>query len=187
MVDSEYDIRNSFARSRQQHLRTALGLLVPGQGLAVAKGSGVVDDEHISESVGRVVNVFGLGRVDHLHGTSVDHECIFGGIGSDRPRERAMDRVDAQKRSPLFEVLSAAAAHDDCAQAQLLAAAFLGDEFAGHEASDAAKTIEHNVYRFGSGVGSRGECTQLVLQKCLAGQKGSGFAAPFGGESSEVE
>jgi hypothetical protein len=37
-----------------------------------------------------------------------------------------MDRVDAQEGRALFKVFSAPAAHDDCAHAQLLAAAFLG-------------------------------------------------------------
>ena len=64
----------SLARRGQDHFGYALSLQVPGETLLIPPHPGVVHHQTIVDTVGGIVHVLGLVRVNHFHFIAVGDE-----------------------------------------------------------------------------------------------------------------
>ena len=147
VVDAVHDVRDVALARRGQHDLVDAGAQVLRQALAVAPLAGVVDEDGVLDAVRRVVDLGRVVGVDDLDLVAVGDDRAVRLVDGDRALELAVDRVAAQQRGALDEVLLAALADDDGAQPQAVAGAGLLDEQAGDEAADAAEAVEDDVAR----------------------------------------
>ena len=138
-------LMRALARRREQHAGDARRAQVLREPLVVAPAAGVVDDDRVVDAVGGVVDRGRVVRVDDLDQRAVREDRVRLLVDLDRSGERAVHRVAAQQARALDEVVVAALAHDDRAQAQAVAATGVRDQDAGEQPPDAAEAVEHDV------------------------------------------
>jgi hypothetical protein len=148
LVDAVNDVLDvALARCGQDHLGGARALQVLAEAFLVAPHAGVVDDQRILDAVLGVVDFRRRIGVDHMDVVAVGDDGVLVFIDRDRAAEGAMNGIAAQKAGAFFEIAFLAAAHDDGAQAHLVAGPNAFDHHAGQQASNAAETVKDNVLR----------------------------------------
>ena len=153
IVDAVDDVLQiALARCSQQDAGNALGGQVLGQASLIAPAAGVVHHDGVVDAMCGVVNGGRVVRVDDLDQGAVGEDRAVFLINGDRAFEAAVDRVAAQQRSALDDVIIRALADHDGTQAQAVAATL--DENASQQAADAAKAVEHYVLWFCVGCAS---------------------------------
>jgi len=142
-VDDVRDV--ALARRRQQHPGDARRLEVALEALAVSPLSGVIDEDGVFDAVLGVVDLVGGVGVEDPDHVAVGDDRVLCLVALDAAAEGAVDRVAPQQAGALGEIVVAALAHDDGLEPEAVATAGLARQDAGHQATDAAKAVEHDV------------------------------------------
>ena len=155
-VDARHNIfKLAFSRGSQNNFASAFTLQMPRKPCFVTPHTGVVDDNRIVNTVLCVINGIRGVRINDLDLIAIGDKGLALVIDAYRTLKRPVYRITAQQACTLFKIVGRFTfTHHNGSQSQTIATISLINQNPGQKATNAAKTIQHNVLRLGQRLAS---------------------------------